>query len=330
MKSKTSVWIFSFLVLWIGLFFLHFFTGELALSFSDLWFALFDFDPDKTEHLIVREFRLPRFLMASIAGGALSISGLLMQTLFNNPLAGPYVLGINSGSSLLVALTLLTGWSVFRTDFGLISAALLGALMFGLIILGASFYVRNSVSLLLIGLMLASFSGAIVSILQYLSEAQALKIFTLWSLGSLQQVELSQLPWILAVFFIGLLATLLVIKPLNTLALGETDARSLGISVGKTRTILIVITAILTGVTTAFCGPIAFIGLAVPNLVKILLKTQQHGQLVIASLFVGAGFLVLCDIAVQVTSSFFPLPINAVTSLIGAPFVVYFILKKLA
>jgi iron complex transport system permease protein len=325
-NSKLGI----FLLLLPLLFCLHFFSGEIDLSLSDLMAGIFHFDVNETSHLIVREFRIPRFIMACIAGAALSVSGLLMQTLFNNPLAGPYVLGFNSGSSLFVALTIMTGLPFFRSDLGLIGAALLGALLFGLLILSASRYVRNSISLLLIGLMLASFSGAIVSILQYMSEAQALKIFTLWSLGSLQQVELAQLPIISIVFGLGVVLCFLVIKPLNAFALGESDAKSLGISVKSTRTILIVTTAVLTGLTTAFCGPIAFIGLAVPNLVKVVLNTQNHKHLIIACLFAGAGFMVLCDIAVQLLVGVFPLPINAVTSLVGAPIVIAFILKKMA
>ncbi len=310
-------------------FFFHFISGEISISWSTFQDAWLSFDSSNSEHLIVREFRLPRFVMACIAGAALSVSGLMMQTLFNNPLAGPYILGINSGSSLFVAISLMTGITFFENDYGLVSSALIGALVFGLLILMISFKIRHGVSLLLIGLMLGSFSGALVSVIQFLSEANALKIFTLWAMGSLQQVQTGQLPFILVLFFFGILGSFFLVKPLNAFVLGESEAEMLGISIKKIRLLIIIFTALLTGLVTAYCGPIAFIGLAVPNLVKILFKTQNHKILLPASLILGAVFLVFCDILVQLFAEKIPLPINAVTSLIGAPMVIYFIVKKL-
>jgi iron complex transport system permease protein len=308
----------------------HFVAGEIPITWSTFTEAWLKFDPTNSDHLIVREFRFPRFVMACLAGSALSVSGLMMQTLFNNPLAGPYILGINSGSSLFVAISLMTGWTFFNNDFGLVSSALLGALLFGFIILGISFKIKQGVSLLLIGLMLGSFSSALISVIQFLSEANALKIFTLWAMGSLQQVQTAQLPFILLLFLLGMIASFFIIKPLNAFVLGETEAQLLGISIRKIRLLIILITAILTGLITAYCGPIAFIGLAVPNLVKIIFKTQDHRILLPASLILGAIFLVFCDIVVQLFADRIPLPINAVTSLIGAPMVIYFIVKKIA
>lgn len=309
---------------------LHFMAGETSISWTSFYDAWFSFDPSNSDHLIVREFRFPRFVMACLAGSALSVSGLMMQSLFNNPLAGPYILGINSGSSLFVAISLMMGFSFFQNDFGLVSSALIGALIFGFLILAVSFKIKQGVSLLLIGLMLGSFSGALVSVIQYLSEANALKIFTIWAMGSLQQVQTAQLPLILVLFFLGMIASFFIIKPLNAFVLGETEAEMLGISIRNIRLFIIIITAILTGLVTAYCGPIAFIGLAVPNLVKIIFKTQDHRILLPASLVLGAVFLVFCDIIVQLTVGWIPLPINAVTSLIGAPMVIYFIIKRIA
>ncbi len=267
--------------------------------------------------------------MAIIAGASLSIAGLLMQTLFNNPLAGPYVLGINSGSSLFVALSIMTGIPFFTSELGLISNALIGAFLFGLIILFFSRMVKTQVSLLLVGLMLGSFISAFVSLLQSASNAQELKIFTLWALGSLQKVDFNQLPIILTTSMIGVLGTFLLVKPLNLLILGESEAKLLGVNIQKTRLFIIAITAILTGLVTAFCGPIAFIGLAVPNLVRILFKTQNHRTLVIASLLFGGLFLLICDIIIQLLEPHFMLPINVLTSMIGAPLVIFFILKRI-
>jgi len=268
--------------------------------------------------------------MGIIAGSGLSIAGLLMQTMFNNPLAGPYVLGINSGSSLFVAFSIMTGIPFLTSDIGTISSALIGAFIFGLIILSFSFVVRSHVSLLLIGIMLGSFTSAFVSILQSMSDASQLKLFTMWAMGSLQQVEMAQIPLILTFFIIGVIASLFVIKPLNALILGETQALMLGIHIKYIRLVLIIITAILTGVITAYCGPIAFVGLAVPNLVKLLFKTQSHGVLLFGCFLIGSLFLLLCDISVQLLESAVHIPINALTSIIGAPFVIVIVLKRLA
>jgi iron complex transport system permease protein len=329
-SKRNKMLILLLLVILPIAFFLHFASGEIPISWSVFQDAWFNNDPSNSEHLIVREFRFPRFVMACLAGAALSVSGLMMQTLFNNPLAGPYILGINSGASLFVAISLMTGISFFQNDYGLVSSALLGALVFGLFILLISFKIRQGVSLLLVGLMLGSFSGALVSVIQFLSEANALKIFTLWAMGSLQQVQTAQLPFIITLFFFGMAGSFLLIKPLNAFVLGESEAKMLGVSIKKIRVLIILCTALLTGLVTAYAGPIAFIGLAVPNLVKIIFKTQNHKILLPASLILGAVFLVFCDIIVQLLAERIPLPINAVTSLIGAPMVVYFIVKKLA
>lgn len=309
---------------------MHLFSGQIEIGAGDFYDALFHYDPDISSHLIAREIRIPRMLMALIAGSALSVAGLLMQTLFNNPLAGPYVLGINSGASLFVAFSFMTGIPLLSSDFGTVSSALVGAFLFGLIIMGFSMVVRSHVSLLLIGLMLGSFTSAVVYILQTLSSAEELKAFTMWAMGSLQHVELHKIPLVLFLFIAGLLSSLLLIKPLNALVLGERDARLLGIRVSTVRLLIIAITALLTGLITAYCGPIAFVGLAIPNLVRILFRTQQHGILLIASTLIGALFLLLSDSILQLLESTIYIPINAFTSLIGAPFVVYIVLKRLA
>jgi iron complex transport system permease protein len=328
-KHSLFLWLLLLVVL-PSAFFLHFATGEISISWSTFQDAWFSFDSSISEHLIIREFRTPRFVMACLAGAGLSVSGLMMQTLFNNPLAGPYILGINSGSSLFVAISLMTGFTIFKSDFGIVASALLGAFVFGLIILALSFRIKNGISLLLVGLMLGSFSSALVSVMQFLSEANSLKIFTMWAMGSLQSVQSDQLISIFGLFLLGVLGSFFLVKSLNSLVLGETEADQLGISIRRVRMLIIVCTALLTGLVTAFCGPIAFIGLAIPNLVKILFKTQDHRILIPASLLLGAVFLVCCDILVQIFATYVPLPINAVTSLIGAPMVIYFILKRLA
>jgi iron complex transport system permease protein len=329
--TEKKNWIWTLLVLGIFILsFLHVILGEISISSSEFYNFIFDFNINKTEHLILKEFRIPRLFMCFIAGSSLSLAGLMMQTLFQNPLAGPYVLGINSGSSLLVALSVLSGWNFIRNDYGLIFSALLGAAIFAIIILFLAKYLRNSLSLLLVGIMIGSFTGALVSILQSVSDANSLKLFTLWGLGSLQQVQFDQISIIFLFFVFAILLTFYYSKSLNALILGEQEASLLGVNVKKSRIGIILATVIFTGLVTAFCGPIAFIGLAVPNLIRILFKTQNHRILIPACFLGGIVFLLICDIFVELLSSITPLPINAITSIVGAPMVIYFIIKRLA
>ncbi len=328
-SRKNSLFLLGMFVLLPILLIVHLYTGPIELSFSDFWNSIVAFDENEMAHVVIRELRFPRMLTATLAGAGLSIAGLLMQTLFNNPLAGPYVLGINSGASLFVAFALMTGVPLFASDLGLAANALIGAFLFGTLILLFSTFVRQQISLLLIGLMLGSFTAAIVSILQSVSGMQELKLFTLWAMGSLQKITLEQLPILVVSFVVTMLGALLVVKPLNLLVLGTHEAALLGVRLKRVRLLIILITALITGVVTAFCGPIAFIGLAIPNLVRIVMKTQNHRLLIIASALCGAIFLVLCDIVVQAIESSFTIPINAFTSLIGAPFVILLVIRRL-
>lgn len=307
----------------------HTLSGQISLSFSEILSAFGSYDSYNTNHLIFFEFRIPRMAMAVLSGGALAISGMLMQTLFNNPLAGPYVLGINSGASLVVALTLLTGIPFFTSDLGLITGALLGSFLFGSVILLFSVYVRSHISLLLIGLMISSFVGAVITTLESISAAEQLKSFTFWSFGSLQQTTFDQLPIILGSIGLGITGSFFLSKPLNAMVLGEVSAKTLGVPIRALRISVISITAVLTGTITAFCGPIAFVGLAIPNLTRMLFRTQNHQYLLIGNLLIGGIFMLTCDTIIQILEPYVVLPINALTSLIGAPFVVYIILKKL-
>lgn len=305
------------------------FCGQITITSSDLLSSLISFDENNTIHILIREFRIPRMTMAILAGSSLAICGMLMQTLFNNPLAGPYVLGINSGASLIVALSLMTGVSFFSSDLGLISSGIMGSLMFGILILFCSFAVRSHVSLLLIGLMISSFVGAIISVLESMSGAEELKQFTFWSMGSLQQVSFAQLPMIASLIIVSWISVLFAVKPLNALVLGQSSAKNIGVNIQQVRVFIIGITAILVGIITAFCGPIAFVGLAIPNLVRIIFKTQNHLVLYIGNLLIGGLFLLLCDCFIQLIEPWLLFPINAFTSILGAPFVIYMLLKKL-
>jgi iron complex transport system permease protein len=308
--------------------FLHLSIGEIPIDLDDLKNAIFSYDAENTAQLLAREFRFPRLIMACVAGAGLSLAGMLMQTLFNNPLAGPYVLGINSGASLMVAISLLTGIQFFGTNLGLISAALIGAFAAGMLMMSVTGFLKSQVSLLLVGLMFGSFTSAIVSFLEVTTNAEQLKSFTLWSMGSLQNVLLEQIPLILFFFIIGIVLSALIVKPLNLLVIGENAASLLGIKIQQTRLVIMVITALLTGLITAFCGPIAFVGLAVPNITRILLKTQNHSHLILGNLIIGSTFLVVCDTFIQYLESSVQLPINVLTSLIGAPFVIFVLIRR--
>ena len=329
-KSRTYFFSMSTLLL-IALLVLYVYDltlGSVTLGPSELLNGLLGHEKDSEAELIVQAFRIPRATTAVLAGAGLSVAGLLMQTLFQNPLAGPYVLGINSGASMMVALSTMLGASFVGNDLSLVTAALIGALGAGLFILFCSIYVKNKISLLLVGVMFGSFAGALVNVIQSYSDPNDLKTFMLWSFGSLQNVAVDQLWIFTGLVLLGIIMTVFVVKPLDLLVLGERDATILGVKMRQVRFFIVLITAILTGVITAFCGPIAFVGLIVPNIVKMLYKTTSHLQLVIGSIIVGALLIVLCDIAMHLLSSTIHLPLNSLTALIGAPVVVWIIIRK--
>ncbi len=328
--GRYTYLLFLFLVVLLLVFIgLHLSSGATSVNGKDFFLALFSFDDGQNTQILIRELRLPRLVMALIAGSSLAVSGMLMQSLFQNPLAGPYVLGITSGSSLFVAIALLLGIPTFFNEIGIISSSILGAIIFSLLLLFLSSKIKSQVSLLLVGLMLGSFTGAIVGILQNVSNAQQLKQFVLWSMGTLQNTSFDQLPWILFVFIFSVILSISTIKPLNALVLGVRSAQHLGIELKKTRVLLIAITSLFTGLTTAFCGPIAFVGLAVPNLTKMLFGTQNHRVLLPANLLLGSFFLVMADTVIQWLEPIVLIPINAFTSLLGAPFVLFIVVKRM-
>ncbi len=332
MSSKNR-YSFLFLVLSFALLLfmlVHLFSGQLEINLSDFCKSILEFDKSNTSQLIAREFRIPRMITALLAGAGLSLAGLLMQTLFNNPLAGPYVLGINTGSSLFVAASMMLGFSFFITDAGLLLTAVVGAIVFGFIILVFSLFVRSHVALLLIGLMLGSFTGAIITAIQATTSAQQLKAFTMWTMGSLQQTRFDQLPVFLFIFFTAVILTLFLIKPLNALVLGERSTEILGFNLKRLRVLTILVTAILSGVITAFCGPIAFVGLAVPNMTKMLFKTTSQHILLFGTMLMGSLFLLFVDTIIQLCENHFLLPLNVFTSIIGAPIIIFIIIKRMA
>lgn len=329
----------QFIVLSVALIFLFCLNisfGSVSIPFADILEILFGSNSSKTSwDLIVLNFRLPKAVTAILVGSGLSISGLLMQTLFRNPLAGPFVLGISSGASLGVALLIL-GSSIFGGLFASLAlsswaiavASSLGAALVLFAVLLAANKVRNTMSILIIGLMFGTVSAAIISVLTYFSSAEQIQQYIFWGFGSLGNLSWNEVLVFFLIFIIGILALIQVIKPLNTFLLGENYAKSLGINIRKSRNIILLVTSLLTGVITAFAGPIAFIGLAVPHITKLLFTTSNHKVLIPAVALLGAIILLICDLIAQVPMSDFTLPINAVTSLFGAPVVIWLLIRK--
>ena len=284
---------------------------------------------------IILQYRIPKAITAVLVGSGLSICGLLMQTLFRNPLAGPFVLGISSGASLGVALLVL-GVSIFSgsvagmafSNLGLAFAASLGAFfVLGAVMIVAK-KVKNTMSILIIGLMFGSFTAAIISVLAYFSSAENLQQYVFWTFGSLGNLGWDEIFILSIIYVLSISILLTIIKPLNSLLLGENYAVSLGVNLKKTRNITLLVTGLLTGVITAFSGPIAFIGLAVPHLTKLLIKTSNHRILLPSVAVAGAIVMLISDTISQLPNSEYSLPINAVTSLFGAPIVIWLLVRK--
>jgi iron complex transport system permease protein len=288
-------------------------------------------DTSTTLRYIVTDLRLPRAIMAVLTGAGLAIAGLLMQTLFRNPLAGPFVLGISSGAGLGVALVIMGATALgigAISGLGIITASVIGSLAVLLLIILMSLRIKDTMGLLIVGLMVGSLSSAVVGILSYFSSSEELQRYVFWSLGSLGSINWDDLLIIGLLFVIAMLLLIWIIKPLNALLLGESYALSLGINIKKTRWIIIIITSILAGSITAFAGPIAFIGLAVPHLARLLLPSVNHKILIPTALLLGATLLLFCDLVSQLPFSNYSLPINAVTSLLGAPLIIWLIMRK--
>ena len=279
------------------------------------------------EQNILHSIRLPKAITAILSGAALSVSGLIMQTLFRNPLAGPYTLGVSSGASLGVAfLTMISVSSFQLSAVSLPIAACIGATLVLLLVLAVSRKVTSNVSLLIIGMMFGSIAGALVSLLQNFANPDALKLFIVWTLGSLSSVGWSDMQLMIPVLVIGALFVLLAIKPMNGLLLGEDYARGLGINVERTRLYIVLATGLLAGGVTAFCGPIAFIGVAVPHIARGIFKTSNHRITIPACVLTGACLLLICDMLCSL--AIYPLPISTVSALFGAPVIIWIILKN--
>jgi len=336
LKNRNSI-VLSFLtILLVFVFLLNISFGQVPIPLKEVFRSLFGSGSSKEAwDYIILNFRLPKAVTAVLVGIGLSVSGLLMQTLFRNPLAGPYVLGLSSGSSLGVAFVILGAGllpAVFSqfllSSYGIILASCSGSLLVLLMILIVSQRLRDTMSILIVGLMFSSFTSAIVSVFSYFSTAEQLQKYTFWSMGSIGNISWQNIAILAGCTLMGLLLSLLSLKPLDALLLGENYAKSMGLNITKMRYVIIFATSILAGSITAFAGPIAFIGLAVPHLVKLLLKTSSHQALFIGTIFIGSIIMLLCDAVSQMPGFNFTLPINAITSIIGAPIVIWLIVRK--
>lgn len=310
--------------------------GSVSIPFKDTLNAILGGDlSNESWRYIVWNYRIPKAFTAILVGSGLALSGLLMQTLFRNPLAGPFVLGISSGASLGAAL-LIMGASLFSglfsfgivNDLSLAVASSIGSFLVLLVVVIVAARIKDTMALLIIGLMFGSITAAIVSILSYFTNAEKLQQFIYWSFGSVGNLSWQQLLLLLIIILTGVVLSIMSIKPLNSLLLGENYAKSLGVNLKKSRYIIIMATGLLAGGITAYAGPIAFIGLAVPHLTKQIFNTTDHKVLVPAVLVYGAILMLICDTIAQLPSSANVLPINAITSIVGAPVVIWLLVRK--
>ncbi len=320
----------------VALFLINISLGSISIPVKEVFNSLTGGVSSKeTWEYIIINYRLPKAIAAILTGMGLAISGLLMQTLFRNPLAGPYVLGLSSGASLGVAMVILGSafLPVFLSTFllssyGIVIASSLGSFLVLLAVLAVSQQLRDTMAILIVGLMFGSLTSAIVGTLTYFSTAEQLQKFTFWSMGNLGNLSWTSISILSICVSIGLLLSLFSIKPLNALLLGENYAKSLGLNYKKARLIIIFATSILAGSITAFAGPIAFVGLAVPHIAKLVFQTSNHTILFWSTLLFGASIMLICDSISQLPGSDITLPINAVTSIFGAPIVIWLLIRK--
>ena len=304
--------------------------GSIRIPLSETINVFFGKSTNNIYSEILLNFRLPKAITAILAGAALSVAGLMMQTLFRNPLADPYILGVSSGASLGVAIVMMAAAALpvafISSGWGLVVAAIIGAALVLLLVVGVSYKVQNSVSLLIVGIMFGTIASSLVSVLQYFSNPDAIKLFIMWNMGSLSAVTWEYLQILLPVILAGLLLAFMLTKRLNGLLLGENYARGLGIPITQTRILIVTATGILAGSVTAFTGPIAFVGVAIPHIARGLFRSAKHQYLMPASIVLGASLILICDIISQIPTH--TLPINTISALFGAPVIIWIIMKR--
>ena len=336
---RTKTYQRSFIILAFVLvfcFILNISLGSVYIPLKDIFKSIIGAATEQESwQYIIQNYRLPKAFTAILVGSGLGISGLLMQTLFRNPLAGPFVLGISSGASLGVALIIL-GSSLFGGIFAflmiskwsIVIAASLGSFLVLMSVMVVSIRIRDTMAILIIGLMFSSITAAIVSVLSYFGSAQQLQQYIFWGFGSLGNLSWNELGIFFIIYFLGMILSISSVKSLNSLLLGENYAKSLGLNIKKSRLTIIIATSLLAGTITAFAGPIAFIGLAIPHMTRQIFNTSNHKILLPAVFLFGAIVMLICDSIAQVPNSDYTLPINAITSLIGAPVVIWLLVRK--
>ncbi|MEO1032984.1 MAG: iron ABC transporter permease [Bacteroidota bacterium] len=323
------------LVILVICFFVNISLGSVHIPLKSIFGGLFGRIDNSTWQVIIMDYRLPKAITAILVGSGLGISGLLMQTLFRNPLAGPFVLGITSGASLGVALVILGAglfgglWATaFISKWSIVIAASLGSFLVLLAVLAVSNKVRDTMAILIIGLMFGSITAAVVSVLSYFSSAEQLQQYIFWGFGSLSNLSWQELLIFFGIYSIGIFLSIASIKGLNSLLLGENYAKSLGLNLKQSRLIIILATSLIAGTITAFAGPIAFIGLAIPHLTRQIFKTSNHKVLLPAVFLYGAIVMLICDSIAQLPGSDYTLPINAITAIVGAPVVIWLLVRQ--
>lgn len=335
--TGKNIYVFIGLAILLALLFLvNISLGAVKIPLGDVYHSLTGGTASKPAwDYIILNYRLPKAITAILVGAGLSVSGLLMQTLFRNPLAGPDVLGLSSGASLGVAFIIMGAGvlpvalaSFFLSPYGIVLAAITGSFLVLLAVLAVAQRLRDTMAILIIGLMFSSFTGAIVGVLTYFSTAEQLQKYTFWALGSLGNLPWASIALLAIVITIGLLLAALCIKPLDALLLGERYAGSLGINFKRTRILIILSASLLAGSITAFAGPIAFIGLVMPHIARLVFRTGSHLVLFVGTMLLGAAILLVCDSFTQLPGSESVLPINAITSIIGAPIVIWLLIRK--
>lgn len=328
MSLRNTIFFVGVTAFVLALFVCDILLGSTPIAPSEVWRALFDGAGENVD--VVRLIRLPKAVAALLCGAALGASGLQMQTLFRNPLAGPYVLGVSSGASLGVALCIfgahLLGAENPVSSLGMAGAAWVGAALIFLLVVAVNRRVNDVMVVLILGVMLGSVAGALVEVMQYFGSESDVKSYVVWTMGSLGRVTVEQLNVMVPSIVVGLVLSLMSIKPLNALMLGERYAATMGIAVRRSRTLILVSTTLLAGTVTAFCGPIGFLGLAVPHIVRMITGRANHRVLMPGSILMGAAVMLLCDIVSRINE--LNLPINTVTALVGVPVIIVVILKS--
>lgn len=323
------IWLVVVIILLCAISLVH---GSVDIPLTNVYAILYGDDGQRESwKYIVLDNRLPQMLTALLAGGALAVSGLLLQTVFRNPLAAPDIFGITSGASLAVALLALApgvAASLTLSSLSYVAAAFVGAIVVTATIWSIGKMLRNNVMLIIIGVMIGYLSYSAITLLNFFATKEGVKNFAVWGMGNFGNVSMEQMPVFASLAILGSLSTLLLVKPLNAMLLGERYAENLGVNVQRTRNLLILITGLLTAVVTAFCGPIAFVALAVPHIARLLLRTSDHRHLLPITILMGSVVALFCNVLTTLPGDLGILPLNAVTPIIGAPVIIYVIIKR--